>query len=192
MPKAPHRLGVHCPVCGKPFRNSTVLLQHANQPLGRCRLFGRQSHARVFAIAVRSSQHQSLCMMDAITPAGPPCILDIKDHSELLDDNSDFVKYFPGASESYDSRRSFLDNFNADTYAPECTSNVYYPFADSRDWEMAQWLTLSGLSMLKIDKFLSTQLVCPSLDSLPSASTRKSGQRASAIFFQCQEATETN
>ena len=39
--------------------------------------------------------------MDAITPAGCPCILDIEDHSELLDDNSNFIKYFPGASESY-------------------------------------------------------------------------------------------
>lgn len=66
---------------------------------------------------------------------------------------------FPCASKNYKSRRSFLDNFDTNVYALEHKSNVFYSFVDSRDWEMAQWLTLSELSMLKIDKFLSIQLV---------------------------------
>ncbi|KAG2128731.1 hypothetical protein DEU56DRAFT_700535, partial [Suillus clintonianus] len=51
-------------------------------------------------------------------------------------------------------------------------NNPYYPFSGWKDWEVASWLLRSGLSMGKIDSFLSLEMVSISLsrraEQLPS------------------------
>ncbi|KAI5980698.1 hypothetical protein EDD15DRAFT_2186761, partial [Pisolithus albus] len=46
-----------------------------------------------------------------------------------------------------------------DPYASFRHANLYYPFANLNDWEMANFLLRSKLSMAKIDEFLSLCLV---------------------------------
>jgi hypothetical protein len=37
--------------------------------------------------------------------------------------------------------------------------NIYYPFANSIDWDLAAWMHESGMSMAEMDRFLATQYV---------------------------------
>ncbi|KAI6007996.1 hypothetical protein EDC04DRAFT_2582313 [Pisolithus marmoratus] len=46
-----------------------------------------------------------------------------------------------------------------DPYSSFHHTNLYYPFANLNDWEMANFLLGSKLSMAKIDEFLSLCLV---------------------------------
>jgi hypothetical protein len=212
MPRAaPQRHCVYCPDCGKEFKNATTLLQHANQPLGRCRSFGRRSHARVLAIAARVRRRPSpplepscsVIPLDSQVPAA----VDIDNDIDNVNDNDSDIRNkpdkldsdppdysihpFPNASQDFRGGNTFLDQFDADVYAPRRSSNVHYPFADLRDWEMAQWLTLSGLSMHEVDKFLSIRLVCLLLLQI-SVLTPSIGSRPSALISQCKGAKETN
>jgi len=71
----------------------------------------------------------------------------------------DFIDWFPGSSHSYGKGPTFLDLFNSNENNLYCTTNPYYPFSGRKDWEVASWLLCSGLSMGKIDSFLSLEMV---------------------------------
>ena len=49
----------------------------------------------------------------------------------------------------------FQDNKNAEARS----TNLYYPFLSKGEWEIAAFLSRSGLSMKLIDEFLSLSLV---------------------------------
>ncbi|KAG2080578.1 uncharacterized protein F5147DRAFT_749292 [Suillus discolor] len=59
----------------------------------------------------------------------------------------DFIDWFPGASQTYGTGHTFLDLFNSDENS--------WP----KNWELASWLLHSGLSMGKIDSFLSLEII---------------------------------
>lgn len=69
--------------------------------------------------------------------------------------------YFPGAAKVVDqSGTKFMDTFDRDRFAEiRDTQNLYYPFADRPEWELAEFLATSELSMAAIDRFLSLPLV---------------------------------
>lgn len=69
------------------------------------------------------------------------------------------IEVFDGAGKTYGAGETFMDRFNADTYAEYRKTNLYYPFASKQDWEIAAFLESSNLSMAAIDKFLSLELV---------------------------------
>ncbi|KAG1883389.1 hypothetical protein F4604DRAFT_1677715 [Suillus subluteus] len=58
----------------------------------------------------------------------------------------DFIDWFRRASQSYGA-------------AVHRARNLYYPFSGRKDWELASWLLRSGLSMGKIDSFLSLEML---------------------------------
>ena len=49
--------------------------------------------------------------------------------------------------------------FNSDEDAEARTTSPFYPFLSKGEWEIAEFLSCSGLSMRLIDKFLSLSLV---------------------------------
>ena len=49
--------------------------------------------------------------------------------------------------------------FSSDEDAEARSTNPYYPFLSKGEWEIAEFLSCSGLSMKIIDKFLSLSLV---------------------------------
>ncbi|KAG6369260.1 hypothetical protein JVT61DRAFT_15532 [Boletus reticuloceps] len=68
------------------------------------------------------------------------------------------IEYFPDAGSIYPGGKSFLDRFKMDPYAMGHQVNLYFPFSNFQDWEMANFLLQSDLSMAKIDEFLSLTL----------------------------------
>ncbi|KAG1725536.1 hypothetical protein EDB19DRAFT_1644012 [Suillus lakei] len=73
-------------------------------------------------------------------------------HGEVTD-------YFPGAAETYGIGYTFLGLFNTDENSVYRKTNLYYPFSCKEDWEIVLWLLRSGLSMGKIDTFLSLEMI---------------------------------
>ncbi|KAG2131338.1 hypothetical protein DEU56DRAFT_740127 [Suillus clintonianus] len=80
------------------------------------------------------------------------------DEEELLP-TGDFINWFPGASQTHGTSHTFLYLFNSDENSVHCATNLYYPFSGLKDWELASWLLHSGLSMRKIDSFLSLRMI---------------------------------
>ena len=66
---------------------------------------------------------------------------------------------FPGAGMTYGRASTFMDRFSEDQYAPFRTTNMFYPFTNEVEWELASFLLSSDLSMRKIDEFLKLKLV---------------------------------
>ncbi|KAI6013667.1 hypothetical protein BKA83DRAFT_4063152, partial [Pisolithus microcarpus] len=59
----------------------------------------------------------------------------------------------------FNTGETFLKRFEMDPFSSFCCTNLYYPFASLNDWEMANFLLRSKMSMAKIDEFLSLSLV---------------------------------
>lgn len=70
------------------------------------------------------------------------------------------IQSFPGAGSVIAIGETFLDRFGTDTYSFFRRTNIYYPFANHDDWQMASYLLRSDLSMAKIDEYLRLNLVC--------------------------------
>ncbi|KAI6019279.1 hypothetical protein BKA83DRAFT_4056954 [Pisolithus microcarpus] len=69
------------------------------------------------------------------------------------------VQRFPNAGTVFGVGNTFLRRFEMDRYSSFCLTNLYYPFANLDDWEMANFLLQSKLSMAKIDEYLSLKMV---------------------------------
>ncbi|KAG1887977.1 uncharacterized protein F5891DRAFT_987934 [Suillus fuscotomentosus] len=63
-----------------------------------------------------------------------------------------------GACSSQDGS-TFLDLFDADEYAECRVDNLYYPFTSKEEWEVADYLLHSSLSMAAIDEFLKLSMI---------------------------------
>ncbi|KIK20935.1 hypothetical protein PISMIDRAFT_12681 [Pisolithus microcarpus 441] len=70
------------------------------------------------------------------------------------------VQRFPNAGTVFGVGDMFLRRFEMDRYSSFRLTNLYYPFANLDDWEMANFLLQSKLSMAKIDEYLSLKMVC--------------------------------
>ncbi|KAG1741214.1 hypothetical protein EDD22DRAFT_744744, partial [Suillus occidentalis] len=53
----------------------------------------------------------------------------------------------------------FLDVFDADEFAEYRKDNLFYPFASKEEWEVADFLLCSSLSMAAIDEFLKLRMI---------------------------------
>jgi hypothetical protein len=88
-------------------------------------------------------------LMDVDRTSSPP------NHPQEL---TQIVK-FEGAGKIMGVGLSFMDRFHLDTFTENRKTNIYYPFASRDDWSMASYLLRSGLSMKKIDEYLSLSMV---------------------------------
>lgn len=159
-----------CPQCGKAFDSEVQVQRHLNQPRTKC-------HQRPIAFADTTG----LIEQFAAQPwthhlPGREELRDFQRRprhdasqsghsrhgsvdSETLD--TSISDYFPGAAKVVDqSSTKFMDTFDQDRFAEiRDTQNIYYPFADRPEWELAEFLATSELSMAAIDRFLSLPLV---------------------------------
>ncbi|KAJ3764636.1 hypothetical protein FB446DRAFT_656269 [Lentinula raphanica] len=67
------------------------------------------------------------------------------------------IESFPGAAAVYYPGKTAMDEFNGDRFATERETNLYYPFANRNEWQSANWLLTSSLSMGEIDTFLKLE-----------------------------------
>ncbi|KAF9016394.1 hypothetical protein BDP27DRAFT_1440698 [Rhodocollybia butyracea] len=65
---------------------------------------------------------------------------------------------FPGAGQVLGVGKTYMDDFNNDRFAHERLVNLYYPFASRPEWETANFLLNSPLSMREIDQYLKLEL----------------------------------
>ncbi|KAG6377808.1 hypothetical protein JVT61DRAFT_14582 [Boletus reticuloceps] len=68
------------------------------------------------------------------------------------------VDLCPNAERAAGDGQTFLAKFRQDEFAPYRTLNLYYPFSSPEDWQMANFLLTSHLSMRAINDFLSLNL----------------------------------
>ncbi|KAG2137453.1 uncharacterized protein EDB93DRAFT_1253707 [Suillus bovinus] len=50
---------------------------------------------------------------------------------------TDFIDWFPGASQTNGKGHTFLDLFHSDENSIYCMQNLYYPFSGRKEWEVA-------------------------------------------------------
>ena len=87
------------------------------------------------------------------------------------------TEYFPDPPLAFEGGYTFLNLFDSDENSIYRKTNLYYPFSCRREWRVASWLLRSGLSMAKIDSFLSLEMVSVSIlmfirDDLDSRTSR--------------------
>ncbi|KAG1817645.1 uncharacterized protein BJ212DRAFT_1269939 [Suillus subaureus] len=69
-------------------------------------------------------------------------------------------EWYEGAAKCYSQDGlTFLDLFDANEHAEYRKENLFYPFALREEWEVADFLLCSALSMAAIDKFLPLSMV---------------------------------
>lgn len=68
--------------------------------------------------------------------------------------------FFPNAGFVYGRGDGYMGAFYNDKLMNERTLNPYFPFQSKGDWEITSFLSSSGLSMKRIDEFLSLTIVC--------------------------------
>lgn len=70
-----------------------------------------------------------------------------------------FIEEYDGAAKEYGVGKSFMMEFNNDSFSNERITNLYYPFKSRAEWEFAFFLLRSDMSMATMDAFLSLKLV---------------------------------
>lgn len=120
-----------CPNCRLAFHNSSAVLKHMNHQFSSCHLWFTRD----------------LPSPPLDTPRSPDTPTSASSH------------YFPGAGCVFGLGPGFLGWFQGDENADAWTSNLYYPFLSKGEWEIAAFLSRSGLSMKHIDEFLSLSSV---------------------------------
>ncbi|KAG1893892.1 uncharacterized protein F5891DRAFT_1131119 [Suillus fuscotomentosus] len=87
------------------------------------------------------------------------------DFSNIGDDfgslDDDFGVARESLEEKYEDGLTFLDVFDADEFAEYRKDNLFYPFASKEEWEVADYLLRSSLSMAAIDEFLKLRMRDP-------------------------------
>ncbi|KAG2079616.1 uncharacterized protein F5147DRAFT_784918 [Suillus discolor] len=79
-----------------------------------------------------------------------------EDEGELLSE----VEVYEGTGTCYaQDGVTFLDLFDADEYAECRKENLFYPFASKEEWEVADFLLHSPLSMAAINQFLELPMI---------------------------------
>lgn len=72
------------------------------------------------------------------------------------------VDPYPNARKVKGRGQTFLDHFKLDRFLDNHKLNLYYLFSTLEDWQMANFLLTSQLSMRAIDDFLSLTFVMQS------------------------------
>lgn len=168
----------YCPRCGKAFDNGIQLQRHMNQPRAKC-----HNQRTVFVDPMDLLGH--FARPDSSTPSSDSDVDMEHFHWQQRSDtpyskesNSDHSRdgsmesiglagdaavrdHFPGAARIVDQNGiKFMDTFDEDVYSEiRSSDNLYYPFANHPEWELAEYLLTSELSMAAIDRFLSLTLV---------------------------------
>ncbi|KAG2122736.1 hypothetical protein DEU56DRAFT_745840 [Suillus clintonianus] len=167
----------HCPSCGKLLRDHTSVARHMSQPRSGCNTW-LDDLIRLNTIIPPAKDHP----MDSLDdnepiPSHEPGVgeeanphardfygeeedIVLGEHDEIQDQGKEAaVDYFPDPPLAYQDGYTFLDLFDADENSVYRKTNLYFPFSSRRDWQVAAWLLRSGLSMGKIDSFLSLDMI---------------------------------
>ncbi|KAG1876909.1 hypothetical protein C8R48DRAFT_768476 [Suillus tomentosus] len=169
----------HCPSCGKVLKDHTSVARHMSQPRSGCNTW-LDDIIKLNTIIPPTDDHP----MDPMDNNGLPMPyyepglgdedntyifhgqeedITLEAHDGIRDQgkdaNSEVTDYFPNSPLAYEDGYTFLGLFDADENSVYRKTNLYFPFSSRRDWQVAAWLLRSGLSMGKIDSFLSLDMI---------------------------------
>lgn len=98
---------------------------------------------------------------DVDSMAGNPPSIPEQDLHE--DDNvalaNEPIEKHPTAGQSHGEGTTILEDIALNHFVEERKSNIYYPFANQDDWEVAAWISNSDLSTGDINSFLHLTFV---------------------------------
>ena len=135
---APTRREVCCPNCQMKFKDPSAVIQHLNHPYSSCACWFVSSNT-------------------STNP--PPAPTPSHAHTSTLKDAGGTSVEFPFAGHVFSHSGGFMENFHADKFSEERTQNPFYPFSSKGEWQLAAFLSRTGISMSFIDEFLSLDLV---------------------------------
>ena len=158
---------MHCPKCNRYFKNRKALLSHMNQPQSACfNHFDEMVNLTddLARFKARSQHRFNLGTSDTGGPMDLDPAMDLNDPPMEVDSDIEhpgeiFIEEYNGAAKEYGLGKTFMMEFNNDSFSDERNTNLYYPFASRAEWEFAFFLLRSDLSMATIDTFLSLKLV---------------------------------
>ncbi|KAG1842818.1 hypothetical protein C8R48DRAFT_780930 [Suillus tomentosus] len=155
-------MSLQCPSCGKDgFKTDTAVARHMSQPRSGCNswldeLIRLRSHLPPGPLKddpmESNEEEDDVHFGDTYNSGWDEIPVEEEMPAEVTD-------YFPGAAKTYGMGYMFLSLFNTDENSVYRKTNLYYPFSCKQDWEIASWLLRSGLSMGKIDSFLSLEMI---------------------------------
>ncbi|KAG1899631.1 uncharacterized protein F5891DRAFT_1189439 [Suillus fuscotomentosus] len=161
---------LECPSCGKgSFKDHVAVARHMSQPRSGCNTWLQnlicldesnnpvnmdESDIRVNNSDMESGGFEN---WDKVFQGSR---MEDQVHDEQTPTrDSEVMDSYPDCAQSYGRGYTFLDLFNMDENSKHRVTNPYYPFSGQRDWEVGSWLLHSGLSMGKIDSFLSLEMI---------------------------------
>ena len=120
-----------CPCCGHHFDSHTGVINHLNNPVLTCIPPGQRD---VPAIPSAASQTTSPHL-------------------------SSYLRYhrYSGYTYPNEGGKNIFEQMEEDSYAYRRRHNVYYPFADHKEWELAKFL--HQFTQAKMDEFLKLEWV---------------------------------
>ena len=118
-----------CPNCRQIFKDTSAVLKHMNHWFASCHLWFTNNQP---------------------SPTPPP-------HPPSTETDTSY--YFPDAGHIFGSGPGFMQSFSNNEDAGVQSTHPYHPFLSKDEWEIAGFLSCSGLSMSLIDKFLSLNSV---------------------------------
>ena len=164
---------VHCPRCGKKFKDQTSLLQHMNQPISSC-LTHFQECIDISTTLQSASTISESDEMDRQS-FEPPDFMDTAEdyilasscsslpsstsQNPVTKQNPFHIKKHPTSGSVYGCGETFMDQCDKDRFTEMRKGHLYYPFASRDEWELASFLLHSRLSMAAMDRFLKLKLV---------------------------------
>ncbi|KAG2148856.1 hypothetical protein DEU56DRAFT_730116 [Suillus clintonianus] len=163
----------HCPSCGKAFQDHTSIARHMSQPRSGCNtwlediikldsIIPPHDFTHSADVEPRVSQEPefgSETMLDDFGDISGEEVNIAGAHSGTQDEGGEVTDYFPDPPLAYEDGYTFLSLFETDKNSIYRKTNLYYPFSSRADWRVAAWLLSSGLSMGKIDSFLSLEMI---------------------------------
>lgn len=171
----------HVQKCGKIFMKESSVARHLSQPRTSCHSsirdmvdisqFAELVEPRQRSLDPLSSQFPSRTDRERVSyDPDPEDGMDFGiggDHFDTVgEEPSSAEEWYEGAGTCYSQDgTTFLDIFDADEYADCRKDNLFYPFASRNEWEVADFLLRSPLSMAAINEFLALSMVCNLLRS---------------------------
>lgn len=173
-----------CPKCLKYFPTVKAVSQHIQQPQSACNKYEWTSGLIGAACELVDPAASHSLSPGPVADDLDVATLDSDFYQELQDDldrSTDDIQYdfepqrhvssldivppgqavdlFNGTAVIYRASQTFLMHFDLDQYSICHSQNLYYPFANLDNWQMANFFLISQLSMQEINKYLFLNMV---------------------------------
>ncbi|KAG1895084.1 uncharacterized protein F5891DRAFT_1194595 [Suillus fuscotomentosus] len=155
-------MSISCPKCGKVFSKESSITRHLSQPRSSC-------HSSICDMVDISQFAESILQLwrspdpilyHCINLDAYPSHFNVDFFETEGEESMSAEEQYKDAGTRYSQDGlTFLDLFDADEYAEYRKDNLFYPFASKEEWEIADFLLRSPLSMAAINEFLALPIV---------------------------------